>query len=691
MNLYIIPSLMMAIAGVVGYQDNEFFTFEPGDAGAEINLYTGETGKPISRYLYGKFTEHLGRNIYGGMWAQILHNPGFEAWHFWGSDFEDAKRRMNHYARSLGVSNIMENRDAGIAFWWLAYGNGDIIYELDADSFNSEQAQKITVNSLKSQQAGIRQIMFLPLHRERNYELSFYARSHQPCKLHLAVRETSGKERALAANDIDISSDDWRRYALKLGIRETVEKGAPLMLTIGLSEPATVWLDQMALFPEDNVKGFDPDVIEFTRESQLPILRYPGGNFASGYHWKDGIGPIDERKSTKNRAWNMIEYNHVGADEFMNFCEAAGADPLICVNAGDGSPEEAAEWVEYCNGGVNTKFGALRAENGHSEPYDVVYWEIGNELYGNWQIGHCTPEEYAERYEEFYRAMTAVDPAIKIIANGQDLRWNAPIVQRKSNILRSLSTHTLIGGGTPEDIDPTEVFESLMAYTHSYADHLREMGAQMAEGVKEPILAVTELQIFTNKPGQPNNATLSESLFWSGIVNSCIRTGGLVEMITHSALVNHGGGLRKEREIVYANPVYYARKLYSTQSCTVPVRAHIRCPMYRSSGRYSPATDVPYLDAVALIDDESNKLSLIITNRHSREALDTHISLHDFNPSETVNIQTLAGNSYMSRNGWDRPDEIKLQETDLRINSGELDYSVPAHSIVLLVFRRERG
>lgn len=692
MGLCVIPSLVMIMSGVPGYQSDEFFSFQQSDAGSEIHLYTNDKAEiPVSRYLYGKFTEHLGRNIYGGMWAQILNNPGFEGWHFWGDNFEDIKPRMEHVAERFGITNIMESYHRGVAPWWLAYGKGEVGYELSGDSFNSESAQKITVDSLESQQAGVQQIIFLPLHREQDYELSLYARSESPCKLHIAINKTAQVERVLAEGAVDVASADWQKYTLKLRIQEKVEKGAPLMFTIGLSSPGTVYLDQMALFPEDNVKGFDLDVIRLIRESRLPILRYPGGNFVSGYHWKDGIGPMDKRKSVKNEAWNTIEYNHVGTDEFMDFCEAAHTEPMICLNAGDGTPEEGAEWLEYCNGDTNTKYGKMRAENGHPEPYNVVYWEIGNELYGRWQIGHCTPEEYAERYEKFYNAMIAVDPTIKIIANGQDLTWNAPTIQQKSHILRSLSTHTLIGGGPPEDADATEVFESLMAYTHFYEGHLNEMGAQMGQGVEKPTLAVTELQIFTNKHNLPNNATLSESLFWAGIVNSCIRTGGLVEMITHSALVNHGGGLRKERELVYPNPVYYARKLYSVQSGAIPVRMEIRCPMYKSSGRYSPAIDVPYLDAVALANDNDSELNLIITNRHPSEALDVHIILHDFDPSENVRVQTLTGESYMSQNDWNNPHEVELKESNLSINGAELKYSIPAHSIALLVFSRKKG
>jgi len=359
------------------------------------------------------------------------------------------------------------------------------------------------------------------------------------------------------------------------------------------------------------------------------------------------------------------------------------------VNAGNGTPEEAAEWVQYCNGGVDTKYGALRAKNGHPKPYNVVYWELGNELWGRWQIGFTTPEKYAERYRKFYEAMTAVDPNIKTIANGQSLKWNAPLIQKDSDILRSLSLHTLVGGGTSQYLNPTDIFKSLMAFTFSYADELRALGAQMAKRVKDPKLAITELQIFTNKPSLPNNQTLSEALFYSGILNTSIRLDGLVEIITHSALVNHAGGLVKSREIVYPNPVYFARTIYSLQSGTIPVRINVDSPMYTSSGRYSPITEVPYLDAIAMVSNDNDELNLILTNRNPQKTLSTRVVLHDFNPAKKVRIKMLTGKSYMARNGWENPTKVKLRDSSLRIKGKELKYSVPANSIVLLTFTRK--
>ena len=678
------------------------FTFERSTGStAKVDIYAGKRAeKPVSRYLYGKFAEHLGRNIYGGMWAQILNNPGFEGWkYFLGSDRKNIEYRYGQYVKLIKKNSAGKESPGQdveslwlsryIAPWWIVYGKGDVIYKLDTDSFNSEFSQKITVKSLKSRYAGVRQAVYLPLHREKEYEFSFYARSRGSVKLTVSVGKAGNEGKPLAERSIRIRTRGWKRYAVKFRIDEAIDKGTLLTFNIGLSRPGTVWLDETALFPADNVKGFDADVVKLTRESRLSMLRWPGGNFASGYHWKDGIGPIDRRKTTKNVPWDMIEYNYVGTDEFMDFCRAVGAEPLIVVNAGDGSPEEAAQWVEYVNGSVDTKYGALRAKNGHPEPYNVTYWEIGNELWGSWQIGHTTPDIYAIRYRNYYDAMTAVDPDIKVIANGQDLRWNAPIIREDSDILRSLSIHTLIGGGTSKYTDPLEVFKSLMAYTYYYRDILGNLGKQMAEGVKVPEFAITELQIFTNKSTLPNNQGLSEALFYSGILNTSIRTGGMVEIITHSALVNHGGGLIKTREVVYPNPVYYARELYSLQSGTLPVGIDIRSPMYTAPGMYSPAAETPYLDAVALINDKAGEINLILTNRHPEKALTVRIVLHDFNPVETAGVRTLTGDSYMSYNTWKEPGKVKIENSGLKVNGREINYNVPAHSIVLLTFKKK--
>ncbi|NIM51398.1 MAG: hypothetical protein GTN78_18260 [Gemmatimonadales bacterium] len=375
----------------------------------------------------------------------------------------------------------------------------------------------------------------------------------------------------------------------------------------------------------------------------------------------------------------------------MTFCRLVGCDPLICINAGDGTPEEAAHWVEYCNGGANTEYGKLRAKNGHPEPYGVKYWEIGNELYGSWQIGHCTAEEYAERYARFHEAMHAVDPDIQFIANGQDPRWNPPIIKRNAETLRSMSIHLLNGSGIPAETPPESVFRSFMAYATWQEGHLQVLGEQMAEGgVANPRLAITELQIFTTSHELPNNQTLSEALFWSGIVNTAIRLDDLVEIITHSALVNHGAGLCKQRQIVFPNPVYWARRMYATQPGRWPVRVRLTGPRFSVPALHDlPAVEnAPYLDAMALLDDSGEQLNLFVTNRHPTEPLTADIALHDFPVKIEVLVETLTGSDYMALNTREHPDAVSPNQTTVRADPTGLTHAFPAASLTRLRFCR---
>ncbi|MBI4552700.1 MAG: hypothetical protein HY710_10595 [Candidatus Latescibacteria bacterium] len=655
-----------------------------------IDVFPNERAPdPVPRFLYGKFCEHLGWNIYNGMWAQALRNPGFEGWDYVAATPAGMANRIRHEEEAVGVAGLMAGFERGLAFWWVAYGDGVVRYTLDPDAFNADAAQKVEVAGLASEEVGVMQPVFLPLHRERRYEFSLWARGTTG-RLRVTIWDERRTTRLASGTILGIGGT-WTEHRLTLAVDETVPKGALLYFSIGLLEPGTVWLDQAFLFPADHVDGFDPDVIASCRAARLPLLRYPGGNFASGYHWEDGIGPVHQRPTRLNQPWHMIEPNHVGTDEFMAFCRAVGCEPLICVNAGDGTPDEAAHWVEYCNGSVETPYGALRAKNGHPEPYGVVYWELGNELWGDWQVGYCSPETYARRYVRFYETMRTVDPSIKFIANGggtgEERDWNAPLLRDHAGIVRSLSIHSLIGSRIPAETKPEDAHLALMAYTTYYDQYLQELADQMKQaGVADPKLAITELIIFTWKEGLPKYISLSEVLYLSGIIHSCIRQGNLVELITHTALVNHGGGLGKVREIVYPHPVFLASQLYATQSGVWPVRIRTACPTFDSAVPSMPAVKgAPCLDAVALLDEKGTELTLIVANRDPSQPRTVEIALHDFPIQGTVGVRAITGPSFLSENTWDRPGAVALTESAMTTDGGSV-YELPPHSLTALVF-----
>jgi alpha-N-arabinofuranosidase len=173
-----------------------------------------------------------------------------------------------------------------------------------------------------------------------------------------------------------------------------------------------------SLMPADNVSGFKAATIRYLKELGIEIARWPGGNFVSAYDWRDGVGDRDTRPPRRELAWNGLESNDMGVDEFMTFCRLVAAEPYIAVNSGLGDAHSAAELVEYVNGSPTTRLGRLRAANGHAAPYGVRIWGIGNEMYGPWQWGHMSIRQYAEKHNLMVKAMRKVDPTIKVIASG---------------------------------------------------------------------------------------------------------------------------------------------------------------------------------------------------------------------------------------------------------------------------------
>ena len=193
--------------------------------------------------------------------------------------------------------------------------------------------------------------------------------------------------------------------------------------------------------PADNVLGWRKDTLALLLELDSPVYRWPGGNFVSGYDWKDGIGDRDRRPPRKNPAWKGIEPNDVGLHEFMDLMREIGSEPYVAVNTGAGGPEAAAALVEYANGAATTPMGGKRAENGSSRPFGVKLWAVGNEMYGDWQIGHMPLEKYVEKHRKVVDAMRAVDPKIEPVAVGAVGDWSRTMLGSAASHMAYISEH----------------------------------------------------------------------------------------------------------------------------------------------------------------------------------------------------------------------------------------------------------
>jgi alpha-N-arabinofuranosidase len=693
----------------------------------------------ISPLLLGKFCEHLGTNINHGMEAQILFNPTFGHWSFTASGpgisrpdggvaFEPNTERIAAQARHAGermglhsAELLMRDLDAGCAFGWVRLGDVEAVRTSPDVGPYRDRAQRIEILSAGSGGAlGIASRTYLPLHRTRGFVYRIVGRAHEPVQVTLSIAQVdAGGEvgPALASGEVELE-EEWGTHTGMLWIPAGTALDPEGVFQVSLAVPpgANVVVDRLLLYPDDHVGHADPDVIGMLRQVQLPLLRWPGGNFVSGYHWRDGVGPVDARPTRPNPAWPGLEPNLFGTDEFVAFCRAVGCEPMICVNAGNGSPEEAAAWVAYCNAGTDTPMGHLRAENGHPEPYGVRIWEIGNEIYGRWQVGWTTPGGYLDRYHRFVQAMREADPAIQILACGEQLvglesEWNRRLIDEGEPAVESISDHLLTGGQVGPDTDPAELYQAFMGYASTLAGLYAPMIERMrARGVKAPRMAVTELQLFAHFSGQPGGqgageqrlrpeqlpapATISEALYLFTLLHALIRMEGTVELLTHSATVNHGGGLHKARERVWASPVHYAHAMAASMAGGTPLKVKAACDTYATThvfGQIPPLQDVPVLDAMAALSADGERLTVTLVNRSATEPVEVRVAIEDLAVGAEAELVCLSGGTMYDQNTLEEPERIVPQASTVQVERGteghpEVRLPVAPFSLLRLTF-----
>jgi len=247
--------------------------------------------------------------------------------------------------------------------------------------------------------------------------------------------------------------------------------------------------------------GLRKDVLEALARLRMPLIRYPGGNFASGYRWRDGVGPLNERRARTDLAWHDLETNRFGTNEFINFCRKLQTEPYMVVNCGDGDMREARDWVEYCNGTGDSALANLRREHGFAKPHDVKYWGVGNEVDGHWQIGYKTPQEYARAFTEYGKVMKWTDPNIKLVASAVS-HWEGEwferaqlLLEQAGDLIDYLSLHWYIGNPENDFAAYMAISELLEERLSAFEGIVRAMALQKKN--KHPIyLAVDEWNVW---------------------------------------------------------------------------------------------------------------------------------------------------------------------------------------------------
>ena len=363
----------------------------------------------MSKYIYGQFIEHLGRCIYQGIWAEMLEDRKF----FWPVGEDESPWRPLGPAGTVKMDTVRPftgahtprvmlsgKAPAGIVQGALALIEGKeyvgrVVLSGDAG------AAPVTVSLIWGDGPGARQ----------TFAIKAVGRDYATTPFTFKAGATTEAAR------LEIASSG--RGSFKIGT--------------------------VSIMPADNVDGFRPEVLARMKELDAPVYRWPGGNFVSGYDWRDGIGDRDRRPPRKNPAWQGVEHNDVGIHEFLDLMRLLGAEPYITVNSGLGDVVMALEELEYANGGPETKMGQLRARNGHPDPWGVKLWSVGNEMYGDWQLGHMPLSDYVKKHIQYEVAMKAMDPSIKIVAVGAVGRWSETMLAEASNHMDLISEHFYVG------------------------------------------------------------------------------------------------------------------------------------------------------------------------------------------------------------------------------------------------------
>lgn len=471
----------------------------------------------------------------------------------------------------------------------------------------------------------------------------------------------------------------------------------------GVYEPGSRFADK---------RGFRTDTLREVKELNVPIMRYPGGNFVSGYNWLDGVGPKKSRPTVLERAWNSIETNQFGTNDFIDWAKAVGTEPLLGFNLGTGTSEMAVAYVEYCNFARGTKWSDLRRSHGYEQPHNVKYWCLGNEMDGPWQIGRLTAREYGWKARDIAQQIRVIDPSLQLIACGSSgpgmptyLEWDREVLEQCYDMVDGISLHCYYGNG-----DTTGgKTERYLAMNLDMERQIHEVTAvcDYVQGLKRSAkklwLSFDEWNVwYRANSGDHTNGhgkfapklleevyNLEDALLVGGLLNTLLRTSDRVRVACLAQIVNviaplmtsDQGILRQSTYYPYAMALKYAQGRVldlQMEGETYPVRAA------SARGSYARDIDVPFVDTVATYDEASKRVSVFALNRDLTNERELSLNFEDFKPTSVVACETVTGADLKAFNTFESPNKVGLAKLDAGAAGGKMSVKLPARSYTVI-------
>lgn len=449
---------------------------------------------------------------------------------------------------------------------------------------------------------------------------------------------------------------------------------------------------------DPNTRQFRSDVLETLRPLRMTAMRYPGGNFASGYHWEDGVGPRENRPRVRDLAWQSHEPNTFGTDEYLALCRAMDWTPMLTVNMGTGTPEEARNWVEYTNIPAGTQYADQRAANGTVEPYGVKLWCLGNEMDGEWQLGHVPADQYAIRAQQAAKMMKDVDRSIELVACGSCglfmptyMEWDRQVLDYLGDFADYVSLHRYVGNDRHDTLD-------FLAVTNSIDRQIEEMDAacRFAQAKRRSktraYLCFDEWNVWYKNhemdgagkfapPLLEEVYNLEDALVVAGFLHSFLRHADVVKIANLAQIVNVIAPVLTRADAVLAQSIFHPFAMFSARRDGISLQTVIDGPSYESAS-YGRAT---YLDASAILGD--GVLHVFLTNRHPEEATEVTITLADRAMTSLRNGELLTGPDPKAANSFEQPAIVTSQPfSETSLAHGRATVSLPSCAVAALTF-----
>jgi alpha-L-arabinofuranosidase len=455
--------------------------------------------------------------------------------------------------------------------------------------------------------------------------------------------------------------------------------------------------------PLADARGFRRDVLEAARPLRFPVLRWPGGNFVSGYHWLDGVGPKEQRPRRTDLAWYAEESNRFGTNEFIAYCRELGTEPFICVNMGSGTMDEAQAWVEYCNGTGNTSWANLRRQHGHPEPHRVRYWGLGNEMYGGWQIGNMNAHDYVKKARAFAMVMKRTDPSIQLIGCGQNgwSEWDEIVLGGLAELIDFHSIHLYTG--TADHYGT--VFQSHQAERAVRICAALIERVRYAQRIAHPIhIAFDEWNVWYRTRshadrvgGVEERYNLSDALAVATYLNGFIRQCRVVRMANFAQLVNAIAPIFTSREGLFLQTIYHPLRLYAEQTLEHALDVHVdgetlELPAVAEAdpgGRVHHVADLgPFtlLDAVASSDAAGRAVSVAVVNRSRERDVSATLDLGSASVAGAVAAWEVNGPDVSATNTFATPHAVGVRDLKLDAKGARVEHVFPAHSVTVMRF-----